>query len=291
MIDQLLQAAPFVVLDGGLSTALDELGEQPEGALWTAAALIDRPDVIVAAHRLYVEAGAEVIITSSYQASQAGFEAAGCSATEARRLLASTTGVARRAGALVVAASVGPYGACRADGSEYHGRYDVPWDDVRSFHAQRLDVLVDTGADVYAVETMPTLAEAEIVVDELRRRTSAPAWVSFTCVDDRHTCGGDVLADAAAVFARAVSWVGVNCTAPQHVAGLLSAVPAPSVAYPNHGGAWDPVAKQWSAGGPVFEPRRVAEWVQAGARLVGGCCGVGSADIAELAELRARWPA
>jgi homocysteine S-methyltransferase len=291
MIERLLASRPFVVLDGGLSTALQELGEQPAGALWTAAALIDRPEVIVAAHRRFVEAGAEVIITSSYQASEAGLGQAGCTAVEARRLLASTTDVARRAGAAVVAASVGPYGACRADGSEYHGLYDVPWDDVRRFHARRLDVLVDTGADVYAVETMPSAVEAEIVVAELRRRTDAPSWVSFTCADDRHTCSGDVFADAAAAVAPAVSWVGVNCTAPAHVAGLLSGVVGPSVAYPNHGGTWDPVAKCWSAGGPVFEPHRVAEWVHAGARLVGGCCGVGSADIAALAELRAQWPA
>lgn len=291
MIDRLLASKPFVVLDGGLSTALQELGEQPSGALWTAAALIDRPEVIVAAHRLYVEAGAEVIITSSYQASQAGFEAAGCTAAEARRLLASTTDVARRAGATVVASSVGPFGACRADGSEYHGRYGVSWDDVRQFHARRLDVLVDTGADMFAVETMPTAAEADIVVDELRRRTDAPAWVSFTCVDDHHTYGGDVFADAAAVVAPAVTWVGVNCTAPQHVTGLLACAGGPSVAYPNHGGTWDPVARQWGTGAPVFEPARVVEWVHAGARLAGGCCGVGSADIAALAELRAQWPA
>jgi homocysteine S-methyltransferase len=291
MIDQLLDSVPFVVVDGGLSTALEELGERPAGALWTAAALIDRPDVIVAAHRRFVEAGAEVVISSSYQASQAGFEAAGCSAAEARRLLASTTSLARRSGAPVVAASVGPYGACQADGSEYHGRYGVGWAHVRRFHAERLDVLVDTGADLFAVETMPSIAEAEIVVDELRRRTDSPAWVSFTCADDRRICSGDEFADAAASVAPAVSWVGVNCTAPQHVDGLLHGVVGPAVAYPNHGGTWDPLAKSWSAGGPVFEPHRVAAWVHAGARLVGGCCGVGSADIAVLAELRAQWPA
>lgn len=79
---------PFTVVDGGLSTALEELGERPSGLLWTAATLLERPQVVTEAHRRYVEAGVDIVITASYQATEAGFMDAGLSAPEARALLA-----------------------------------------------------------------------------------------------------------------------------------------------------------------------------------------------------------
>jgi len=280
---------PFTLIDGGLSTVLEEMGEQPAGLLWTAAVLIDRPEVITAAHRRYVDAGAHVIITSSYQASVPGFVAAGLSAPEARRLLASTTAVARAAQPSVVACSVGPFGAYLGDGSEYNGRYSATWAEVRAFHRARLEVLVDTAPDVFAIETIPSRAEAEIVVEELRELTDAPAWLTFTCADGVHTCSGDVFPDAIAAVAPTLSAVGVNCTAPGLVQTLLTSVSTdlPLVVYPNHGATWDGDHKCWSgAPGGVELPGLVPSWLAAGARLIGGCCGVGSAGIAALAALR-----
>ncbi|MCB0957234.1 MAG: homocysteine S-methyltransferase [Ilumatobacteraceae bacterium] len=286
---------PFTLIDGGLSTALQEMGEQPSGLLWTAAALLDRPEVITEAHRRYVEAGADVVITASYQASEAGFVGAGLSPADARRVLASTTAVARASGAAAVACSVGPFGACLGDGSEYHGRYEASWAEVRAFHRARLEVLVPTAPDLFAVETIPSQAEAEIVLEELRRLTDAPTWVTFSCVDDTHTCHGETLVEAAAAVASAVQAVGVNCTAPGFVASLLRSLagtPAgalPLVAYPNHGAAWDAEHECWvgPTGGAEL-PGHVPEWLAAGARLIGGCCGVGPAGIAALAAARAR---
>ncbi|MGB8860689.1 MAG: homocysteine S-methyltransferase [Ilumatobacteraceae bacterium] len=285
-----LLRSPFTVIDGGLSTVLEEMGERPSGLLWTAAALVGRPEVITAAHRRYVEAGADVVITASYQASEAGFVAAGLTAAEARRLLASTTAVARAAGPRIVACSVGPFGACLGDGSEYHGRYAAGWAEVRAFHRARLEVLVPTAPDVFAIETMPSRAEAEIVVQELRSLTDSPAWLTFTCIDEVHTCSGDVFSDAVAAVAPALTAVGVNCTAPGLVEPLLRSlsVPPPLVAYPNHGAHWDGEHKCWlgETGGAEI-PAMVPAWLAAGARLIGGCCGVGTAGIAALAALRA----
>jgi homocysteine S-methyltransferase len=215
--------------------------------------------------------------------------AAGASPTEARRLLASTTDVARASGASLVAASVGPYGAYLADGSEYHGRYGVDWSEVRAFHRARLEVLTTTGPDVFAIETVPLAIEAEIVVEELWALTDAPAWVTFSCADDSHTCGGDLLADAVERIAPGVQAVGVNCTAPHLVASLLRScrTDLPFVVYPNHGAAWDSEHKCWigPTGGAEL-PGHLPDWLQAGARLVGGCCGVGTAGIAALEEWR-----
>jgi homocysteine S-methyltransferase len=193
-------------------------------------------------------------------------------------VLASTTSVARASGASMVAASVGPFGACLGDRSEYHGRYDASWDDVHAFHRERLEVLVDTAPDVFAIETMPTATEAEIVVGELRRLTDAPAWVTFTCVDELRTCGLDLLADATSRVAGSVQAVGVNCTTPSHVASLLASVRValPMVVYPNHIEA-----------GECSIPSLVPTWLSLGAQVVGGCCGVGTEGIRSLATLRA----
>ena len=281
---------PFTVLDGGLSTVLEELGASPIGPLWSAAPMVDRPDIITAAHRRFVDAGADIIISASYQASEAGLMTAGLEPAEARRVLASTTEVARASGAGIVACSIGPFGACLADGSEYHGRYNASWSQVREFHRARLEVLVDTGPDLFAIETIPTGVEAEIIVSVLRSLTTTPAWVSFSCQDEARVCGGEALADAVGRVVDGVDAVGVNCTAPQFVEPLLRSlsVSVPLVAYPNHGAHWDTDHRSWSSTTRSAEiPGLVPSWLAAGARIVGGCCGVGSAGIAELAALRA----
>ena len=286
---------PFTVVDGGLSTALEELGEHPSGLLWTAATLLERPHVVTEAHRRYVEAGADIVISASYQATEAGFMGAGLSATAARALLASTTEVARASGAPMVAASVGPFGATLGDGSEYRGDYVrngvVSWDGLRAFHRARLEVLVDSGPDLFAIETMPLREEAEIVVEELRRLTDLPAWVTFSCVDEAHVCGGDTVAAAAAAVAGSVEAVGVNCTKPRFVEALLRSVDVglPLVVYPNHGADWDADHECWvGPTGGVELPSLVPAWLDAGARIIGGCCGVGPEGIRRVAALRDR---
>lgn len=279
------------MLDGGLSTALEALGARPSGQLWTAQAVIDQPDLVVAAHRAAVEAGADVVISASYQASVEGFGRAGLGSREARAALASTTQLARRAGARFVAASVGPYGACMADGSEYHGRYEAGWDDVRGFHRRRLEVLADTDADLVAIETIPTMAEAVVIVEELRRVSEIPAWVSFACADGASLCGGEPIADAVSAVSGAVQLIGVNCTPPQHVDSLLEAIAAvtsmPSVAYPNAGASWDATARCWrGVAAPVDTATAAMRWAAAGAVLIGGCCGMGTDTVAAIAAAR-----
>ena len=302
-----LLRSPFTVIDGGLSTALEEAGHSLTDALWTARFLADDPQAIVEAHQAYLRAGADVLITSSYQASVAGFVGAGHSADAARHLIASSTELARRAVAAhvaeghvagdvpLVAASVGPFGATLHDGSEYHGRYAATWAEVRRFHAERLAILADSGPDLFAVETVPSQAEAEIVVEALAEHPDLTAWITFSCRDAASTCHGEPIevAAAAVVSSEQVVAVGVNCTAPEHVASLLlsaaATLPAgfPLVAYPNHGRAWDAASGCWlGPDGGIDVHDHVQQWLAAGARLIGGCCGVGPAGISELAASR-----
>jgi homocysteine S-methyltransferase len=283
---------PFAVVDGGLSTALAALGHESTGLLWTAQLVIDRPDVVTKAHRTFVDAGADIVITSSYQASTAGFERAGLSRSAAHQALLSTTELARRADARFVAASVGPFGATLGDGSEYHGTYTATWDEVRSFHRERLAVLCDSGADLLAIETMPGRVEAEIVLQELQHLSTMPAWLTVTCRDIATTCAGDDITDLARLAHSSPNLVGigVNCTDPRLVADLLrgcrEATSLPLVAYPNHGGAWDAEHHCWVGDSEHGVGDRVAEWYESGARFIGGCCGVGPDGIGEIVSAR-----
>ncbi|GAA2137012.1 homocysteine S-methyltransferase [Nocardioides koreensis] len=294
MLDFASLAGP-VVLDGGLSTALEEQGADLGGALWTARLLGEEPDRIARAHRAYYRAGARVVTTASYQASVEGLVAAGYDAAQARRLITSSVTLAREVRdeladthpGLLVAASVGPYGAFLADGSEYRGRYGVPAARLREFHAPRLELLAAAGPDLLAVETVPDSDEAEVLVP-LLEDLGVPAWFSYS-VRGATTNAGQPLPEAYAVLAgsRSIIAAGVNCSEQADVLGAVRAAVAatglPAVAYPNRGGSWDSDTKQWAYGDPL-DLGLAEDWMAAGARLVGGCCGTGPADIAALAE-------
>jgi homocysteine S-methyltransferase len=292
-------AAATVVLDGGLATELERQEHDLGGGLWSARLLADDPGAIVAAHRAFLEAGAQVVTTASYQASFEGFEAAGFDAVGARRLLRRSVSLARSATESAaepawVAASVGPYGAARADGSEYTGAYGpmLGVAALRRFHHARLTELAEAGPDVLALETVPCLAEAEALVAELDG-VGVPGWLSLTTVTEH---GGRVVtrcgepAEEAFALARdcdAVVAVGVNCTDPAGVPAAVATAARvsgkPVVVYPNSGESWDARARAWT--GPAhFHPEDVTGWVAAGARLVGGCCRVTPEAISSMAQ-------
>ena len=280
-----------VIVDGGLSTALTELGCDLTHPLWTARLLSENPAAIVAAHAAFLDAGAEVLITSSYQASVDGFVRNGATADEARTLLQSTTRLARQAvgdRSAVVAASVGPYGAVLADGSEYRGDYALSNGELVMFHRDRVRLLAETEPDWWACETIPTAAEAVAMGLALSTVRGRPTWMTFTCRSGSLTFGGDRIEDAvaAALSACDLSAVGVNCTAPGHVPELLERIgrvtDLPLVAYPNSGQSWDADNKVWLGDSGAAD---VTAWVAAGAEYVGGCCGVGPTELAHLVTL------
>ena len=252
----------------------------------------------------YFRAGARVAITASYQASVEGFAAAGLdrpTALEAirrsvvlaqrarERFLEEEAAAGRDAGRVLVAGSVGPYGAMLADGSEYRGDYDPGDPALEAFHRPRIDTLVAAGADLLAVETLPTIREARVLV-RLLDEGGVPAWISYTGRDGASTAAGEPFAEAIAMASsgRDVVAVGVNCTALQHVRALLKIARASTdlslVAYPNRGDTWNPESRRWrndKAGS--WNPAVVASWTALGAEWLGGCCGTGPADIERLA--------
>ena len=278
-----------IILDGGLSNALEDRGHDLSDALWSARLLRDAPEEIAAVHRAYYEAGAMVATTASYQASVVGFERAGVSLAAAERLIGDSVRIARGVrdefgGDRLVAASVGPYGAMLADGSEYRGRYGVSPAVLRDFHGPRLELLIDAGPDLLAIETIPDVDEAEVLV-ELVRELNFPAWFSYSIAGSQ-TRAGQPLPDAFATAAISqVVAVGINCCTPDDVQAAVETAVAvtgkPAIAYPNSGESWDAGGRRWT-GDPADPTTLASGWLAAGATYVGGCCRVGPADIRAL---------
>jgi len=287
-----------VVLDGGLATELERRGADLRDPLWSARVLVEDPALIVEVHRAYVEADADVVTGASYQASFEGLAARGFDRAAASRLLVRSVELAREGVGdrrVLVAASVGPYGAVLANGAEYTGEYGLGAPSaaraaLRDFHLPRAEVLAAAGGDLLAIETIPSVVEAEALVEVLDALGEVPAWVSFSCRDGAHLHDGTAIEDAVSVVASSpqVVAIGVNCTPPAFVPELIGRARAitetPLVAYPNRGGTWDATAKTWTGDavpdgfGPLSR-----DLEDAGARLIGGCCGTGPSDIEAIA--------
>ncbi len=280
-----------LLLDGGLATQLEAQGCDIGNMLWSASLLIENPQAIVAASRAYLDAGAECIATASYQASRQGFARSGLAAEEADRLMrlsveltaqARAEFLAANPGAKVaplIAASLGPYGAMLHDASEYRGDYGVPAATLREFHAGRLKLFDACAVDVLALETIPSMLEAEVLA-ELLGECDKPAWVSFSCRDDAHISDGTSIEEAARLFSAhpTVVAVGINCTPPQYAEELIrrvrKALPDKAViAYPNSGETYNVESNSWSGTStPIDYAGAAGRWVAAGATIVGGCC-------------------
>lgn len=299
----LLAGERCIVLDGALATELQARGCDLDDPLWSAKVLLERPELIGQVHLDYFRAGAQCAITASYQATPPGLAARGLDPAQARQLIARSAQLAldaRRehrqahpgAGPLLVAGSVGPYGAYLADGSEYRGDYALPQARMMDFHRPRIAALVEAGVDLLACETLPSAPEIRALQALLGEFPDASAWFSFTLRDAAHLSDGTPLREVVASLDgdRQVLAVGVNCVAPplataalQHLSTLTA---LPLVVYPNSGERFDAQGKAWVCGdaatGTLAD--HLDAWRAAGARLIGGCCRTTPGDIAQLAQ-------
>lgn len=301
-VAQALTESPLLILDGALATELEARGCQLADALWSAKVLMEDPELIYQVHYDYFVAGARCAITASYQATPQGFATRGLSEEASLALIARSVELAQRARhdylavrpdakTLLVAGSVGPYGAFLADGSEYRGDYALPEAEMMAFHRPRVQALLAAGADLLACETLPSFAEAQALVKLLAEFPDARAWFSFTLRDAGHISDGTPLAEV-------VSWLnqqpqvvalGINCVALESVTPALQQLQTltdkPLVVYPNSGEQYDAGSKTWhSAPSGCTLHDKLAEWQQAGARLIGGCCRTSPGDIAAIAR-------
>ncbi len=289
----------LVVVDGAMATELESRGCNINDELWSAKVLAENPELIRQVHYDYYAAGADVGISASYQATVPGFMKKGFTRKESEKLVRSSLQILLDArdqflkkhperDRLAVAAGIGPYGAFLADGSEYTGNYGTDKQAVYEFHKERMALLAEAGAELFAFETQPCLWEAEQLL-EIAKGYGIPCWVSFSCKDSTHICDGTPIRECAARMdnEELAQAIGVNCTYPEYVTGLIREIRSvsqkPIIVYPNKGEEYDPVQKIWLG---ARNGRRFGDWAKewhdAGAQAIGGCCRTTPTDIAEV---------
>ena len=304
LLADLIRRTGSVVIDGAMSTALEKLGCDLNDKLWSARVLIEDPAKIRQVHVDYFEAGANVAITASYQATEAGFRERGINSETACNLIAQSVMLAKEARAdflarhpekdpksLLIAGAVGPYGAYLANGAEYTGDYHLSSDEYRAFHQLRLRALVDAGADFLGIETQARLDEVKVILDMIEKLDAA-AWVTFTLKDSGHIADGTPIEEAAEVCGKhpLVDAIGINCVKREVVAEALRRISSvtnkPMIVYPNSGETYDPSTKTWHhpVTGPGWE-NFISKWKSMGAVCLGGCCRTLPSDIVQIANL------
>jgi homocysteine S-methyltransferase len=293
------------VIDGALATELERRGCDLKDELWSAKILLEQPEIIKQVHLDYFKAGADCAITASYQATIEGFAKHGLNEKESITLIQKSVRLAHiareefwaeeanRVGRSkpFVAASVGPYGAFLADGSEYRGNYGLSEKELMDFHRPRMRALIEAGADMLACETIPSLIEAQALVKLLREFPNMGVWISFTGRDDKHVSEGQEFADCVKQLENhpQILALGINCTSPQYIPSLIreakEATKKPILVYPNSGETYDAAKNDWN-GDPVLHSfgEQAREWYNAGARLIGGCCRTTPEDIRLIAN-------
>lgn len=288
------------VIDGGLATELELEGARIDGPLWSAHVLEDEPEKLQAVHRAFIAAGAECIATCSYQVSRMGYAEVGLSADRSDAALLRSVEIARGAATdfprrrVLVAGSLGPYGAALHNGGEYHGNYDCSYADLVRFHRERIAVFANAQGnqrpDLLAFETFPSLEEARAVGEALSPWPELQAWFSFSCRDESHVSHGEPVADCAALVAcfPQTAAIGVNCVPPKWVASLIAELrkgsDKPVMVYPNSGEGWDAEHRCWMGSTDPGEfGAQAANWFRTGAEIIGGCCRTRPAHIAQVA--------
>lgn len=304
-IATILDHYPALVIDGALATELERRGHDLKDSLWSAKILLEQPNAIKQVHYDYFKSGADCAITASYQATVEGFAKRGLNVKEAIALIQRSVKLAmdardefwadqaNRVGRArpFVAASVGPYGAFLADGSEYRGKYGLTEKELMDFHRPRMQALIEAGTDILACETLPCLIEAQAIVKLLKEFPNATAWVSFSARDEKHISEGQTFVDCVKQLednAQIVA-IGINCTSPKFISSLIhaarKATNKPILVYPNSGETYDATKNDWE-GNPIHESfgEQAKEWFEAGARLIGGCCRTTPEDISVIAS-------
>ena len=294
-----LDEQKYVVIDGALSTALEKRGMDLNHKLWTAKVLVENPEKIKEVHREYFEVGANIAITSTYQASILGFEDLGYSEQEAEVFIRQSVELAKQARQEVkttedmwIAGSVGPYGAYLADGSEYRGDYKVDSKFLENFHKRRIELLVKEGVDLLAIETIPNFEEIKVLLNILSEYPETVAWVTCTLKDSEHISDGSKLRDVQVILEgnKQIIGYGINCVKPEYVSKSMKLLTLNKsknlIAYPNGGAVYDASTKEWSNSGDsehIFS-KDCLDWYGKGCSMIGGCCCTSKEDIKTLSE-------
>lgn len=304
-LEKILSQQKVLIIDGAFGTELERKGYDINDTLWSAKFLMQNPEAIGEVHKDYFEAGSDCVTTASYQASFEGFMKRGMSEQEAKALIQSSVKIAQKVRddfwadennhakrqKPLVAASVGPYGAYLADGSEFQGNYGMSIEELMAFHHKRLETLIEAKPDVLACETIPCLIEAKALCKLLESFPTTYAWVSFSARDGKHINSGESVAECAQFLEtqKQIIAIGINCTAPQYIESLIGEIKAvsnkPIIVYPNGGSTYNALTKTWDGLSKSSSYGKMAySWYEKGVHIIGGCCQTTPEDIAEISK-------
>lgn len=302
-IKNLLNQKNFIIVDGALASELQRRGCDLNDSLWSAKVLFEQPELIRQVHFDYFKAGADCAITASYQATPLGFAKKGINLNDSIALVQKSVELAQQAKQqylseldqpkpLLIAGSVGPYGAYLADGSEYTGAYQLSEEAFMEFHYVRIKALIDANVDLLACETLPSFTEIKALTKVIKQFPKISCWFSFTLKDDQHLSDGTPLSLVIEYLnnIEQIASVGINCIALEKVTRSLNVLnkltSKPLIVYPNSGEVYDPLIKQWHPN-PQHNctfANQLTNWIESGAKLIGGCCQTTPNDIANIAK-------
>ncbi|XP_030384145.1 uncharacterized protein LOC115631515 [Scaptodrosophila lebanonensis] len=318
-----MAAMDILVKDGGFGTQMSvHVGDAVDGdPLWSARFNSTNPAAVVATHLDFLQNGADIILTNTYQTSVEGYmEYLELDEEESIELIKKTVRLAHVAmdkykaeyyqshqkipENKFIIASIGPFGAHLHDGSEYTGDYAdyVPAKTITDWHRVRIEACLEEGVDGLAIETIPCQMEAEALVEMLcDDYPDVKFWVTFQCKDEKTLAHGEYFSDAANsiwellrernALDRCLA-LGVNCVHPQHVTPLFKSLNGersakekiPLVVYPNSGEVYNVVDGWHGREHCVPLENFVPEWAQLGAKIIGGCCRTYARDIRHISE-------
>lgn len=305
LLKKFLEKQNALILDGALGTQMQNHGFNINDSLWSAKFLDENPDAIKLVHKEYLEAGADCIISSSYQASLEGFLEKGFNEEKATHLISSSIKIAKdtrdefwesykNSDRLkpLIAASIGPYGAYLANGAEYSGNYEISEEKLSSFHEKRLDTIMQMHPDIIACETIPLFSEVKILSKLLEKYEHTTSWICLSAKNENLTNAGDNIEEVISWLntQKHIDAIGINCTAPQYISALIKKIKRISdkliVIYPNGGSAYNPISKIWESS--LTDPEEFAKmaflWNSLGADIIGGCCETTPKEIKKIRE-------
>ena len=303
-----LENNSLLILHGALGTEMEALGYDISGKLWSAKYLLEKSEVIQELHETYVAAGADLITTSSYQATLPGLVEAGLTEKAAEQIIALTVRLAKAArdkvwGALdetekakrpypLISGDVGPYAAYLANGSEYSGDYgEITINELKDFHRPRIQILLDQGVDLLALETIPNRLETQALIELLAEEfPEAEAYMSFTVQIPDAISDGTSLAEMAKLVSQSnqILAVGINCSSPllyNQALSFLKNTGKALITYPNSGEVYDGDSQTWKSKDKdaLTLVEHSKYWhAHFGVKILGGCCRTRPNDIKAL---------
>jgi S-methylmethionine-dependent homocysteine/selenocysteine methylase len=273
-----------------MGTELDRRGVATRLPLWSAWGLIEAPERVLEVHRDYTAAGAEIAVTCTFRTHRRSLDKAGLG-NRAGELTALAVELAREAlptdRPAWVAGSIAPLEDC------YRPELTPPEEELREEHAEIVRHLTEAGVDLLLVETMPTIREA-VAAAGAAVSTGRPVFVALVCGRDGRLFSGERVSEAAAALGMlGASALLIDCTpwdaVRRPLAELRAATELPVGAYANVGHAEDKTG--WATTQVVDPDAYAAEaetWLDAGAGIIGGCCGTQPEHIEALAALLRR---